>query len=67
MTLKLLSAHSRYERQGIGSALIKAAEDWAKNNGICAMRLNSGGNNRKISCDFYIDNRALAGNAYKLF
>lgn len=26
-----------------------------------------GVNSRKISCDFYIDDRALAGNAYKLF
>ena len=26
-----------------------------------------GCNSRKISCDFYIDDRSLAGNAYKLF
>lgn len=26
-----------------------------------------GCNSRKISCDFYIDDRSLAGNAYKIF
>ncbi|MCR4892749.1 MAG: hypothetical protein K5989_11285 [Lachnospiraceae bacterium] len=26
-----------------------------------------GTNSRKISCDFYIDDRAIAGNVYKLF
>ena len=31
------------QRRGIGSALLRAAEDWARARGISVMRLNSGG------------------------
>lgn len=38
-----LAVANSAKRQGIGSALIQAAEDWARSKGISAMRLNSGG------------------------
>ena len=38
-----LAVANSAKRRGIGSALIQAAESWAKNKGIYAMRLNSGG------------------------
>lgn len=37
-----LAVANSAKRRGIGSALIKAAEGWAKDKGIFAMRLNSG-------------------------
>ena len=37
-----LAVRSDCQRRGIGSALLRAAEDWAKARGISAMRLNSG-------------------------
>ncbi len=47
-----LAVSKAYRRQGIGSALIKAAEDWALENGISDMRLNSG-ESRKEAHSFY--------------
>ena len=38
-----LAVANNAKRQGIGSELIKAAEDWARSKGVFAMRLNSGG------------------------
>lgn len=55
---------------------LQAAVDWCRDKGLCFDAINDnlpeiidkyGVNSRKISCDFYIDDRALAGNAYKLF
>ncbi len=41
-----------FRRQGIGSALLKRAEEWARENGACSMRLNSG-ESRKQAHEFY--------------
>ena len=41
-----------FRRQGIGSALLKRAEEWARENGASSMRLNSG-ESRKQAHDFY--------------
>lgn len=41
-----------FRRQGIGSALLKHAEEWACKNGACSMRLNSG-ESRKQAHEFY--------------
>ena len=41
-----------FRRQGIGSALLKRAEEWARENGACNMRLNSG-ESRKQAHEFY--------------
>ena len=41
-----------FRRQGIGSALLKRAEEWARENGACSMRLNSG-ESRKHAHEFY--------------
>lgn len=47
-----LAVAADYRRQGIGSALLKRAEEWARENGACSMRLNSG-ESRKQAHDFY--------------
>ena len=41
-----------FRRQGIGSALLKRAEEWARENGAGSMRLNSG-ESRKKAHEFY--------------
>lgn len=41
-----------FRRQGIGSALLKQAEEWARENGAYSMRLNSG-ESRKQAHEFY--------------
>lgn len=41
-----------FRRQGIGSALLKRAEKWARENGASSMRLNSG-ESRKKAHEFY--------------
>ena len=41
-----------FRRQGIGSALLKRAEEWARENGAGSMRLNSG-ESRKQAHEFY--------------
>ena len=41
-----------FRRQGIGSALLKRAEEWARENGASSMRLNSG-ESRKQAHEFY--------------
>ncbi len=41
-----------FRRQGIGSALLKRAEEWALENGASSMRLNSG-ESRKQAHEFY--------------
>ncbi len=41
-----------FRRQGIGSALLKRAEEWARENGAVSMRLNSG-ESRKKAHEFY--------------
>lgn len=41
-----------FRRQGIGSALLKNAEEWARENGVSSMRLNSG-ESRKQAHEFY--------------
>ena len=47
-----LAVAADYRRQGIGSALLKRAEEWARQNGAYSMRLNSG-ESRKQAHDFY--------------
>ena len=47
-----LAVAADYRRQGIGSALLKRAEEWARENGACSMRLNSG-ESRKQAHEFY--------------
>ena len=55
---------------------LSAAVNWCKGLGIDFDAVNDnlpevvkkyGVNSRKVSCDFYIDDRAIAGNIYKLF
>ena len=47
-----LAVAADFRRQGIGSALLKQAEEWARENGACCMRLNSG-ESRKQAHEFY--------------
>lgn len=47
-----LAVSRDYRRQGIGRALITCAENWAKEQGINIVRLNSG-NSRKEAHEFY--------------
>ena len=47
-----LAVAADYRRQGIGAALLKRAEEWARENGACSMRLNSG-ESRKQAHEFY--------------
>lgn len=54
---------------------LSAAVDWCSENGLTFDAINDnlpeiiekyGINSRKISCDFYIDDKSLSGNVYKL-
>lgn len=47
-----LAVDGRYRRQGVGTALVKAAEDWAVRKGIRHIRLNSG-SSRTAAHEFY--------------
>lgn len=47
-----LAVSSAYQRNGVGSSLVAAAENWARENHIFLMRLNSGGS-RKGAHAFY--------------
>lgn len=47
-----LAVDCDFKRQGVGTALIKAAEKWAKENGACGIRLCSGAE-RKEAHSFY--------------
>ena len=47
-----LAVAADFRRQGIGSALLKRAEEWARENGAISMRLNSG-ESRKQAHEFY--------------
>ena len=47
-----LAVAADFRRQGIGSALLKSAEEWARENGASSMRLNSG-ESRKQAHEFY--------------
>ena len=47
-----LAVAADFRRQGIGSALLKRAEEWARENGASNMRLNSG-ESRIQAHDFY--------------
>ena len=47
-----LAVAADFRRQGIGSALLKRAEEWARENGASSMRLNSG-ESRKQAHEFY--------------
>ena len=47
-----LSVHPDYQKQGIGRKMMEAAEQWAKENNIYTMRLNSG-LSRKEAHQFY--------------
>ena len=47
-----LAVVADFRRQGIGSALLKRAEEWARENGARSMRLNSG-ESRKQAHEFY--------------
>ena len=55
---------------------LEVAVDWCQQMGLIFDAVNDnlpeviekyGCNSRKISCDFYIDDKAIAGNTYKLF
>ena len=55
---------------------LDVAVDWCQHMGLVFDAVNDnlpeviekyGCNSRKISCDFYIDDKAVAGNIYKLF
>ena len=55
---------------------LEVAVEWCKQMGLVFDAVNDnlpeviekyGCNSRKISCDFYIDDKAIAGNTYKLF
>lgn len=59
-------------REGID---LQVAVDWCHNLGVVFDAINDnlpeiiekyGCNSRKISCDFYIDDKAITGNIYKL-
>lgn len=56
-----LAVSSDYRRRGVGGALLHCAEDWARQNGIRIMRLNSGGG-RTEAHEFY---RAMGYNDEK--
>ena len=47
-----LSVKKEFQKMGIGRALLEAAENWARENGIKMMRLNSG-INRTDAHQFY--------------
>jgi len=47
-----IAVSADFRRQGIGSALLKRAEEWASENGASSMRLNSG-ESRKQAHEFY--------------
>jgi len=47
-----LAVAADFRRKGIGSALLKQAEEWARENGASSMRLNSG-ESRKQAHEFY--------------
>ena len=47
-----LAVAADFRRLGIGSALLKQAEEWARENGTSSMRLNSG-ESRKQAHEFY--------------
>ena len=47
-----LAVAADFRRQGIGSALLKQAEEWARENGASSIRLNSG-ESRKQAHEFY--------------
>ena len=47
-----LAVASDFRRQGIGSALLKQAEAWARQHGLTCMRLNSG-SSRTQAHEFY--------------
>lgn len=47
-----IAVAANFRRQGIGSALLKRAEEWARENGAFSMRLNSG-ESRKQAHEFY--------------
>ena len=47
-----IAVSADFRRQGIGSALLKRAEEWARENGASSMRLNSG-ESRKQAHEFY--------------
>ena len=47
-----IAVSADFRRQGIGSALLKRAADWARENGAGSVRLNSG-ESRKKAHEFY--------------
>ena len=47
-----LAVAADFRHQGIGSALLKRAEEWARENGAGSMRMNSG-ESRKQAHEFY--------------
>ena len=47
-----IAVSADFRRQGLGSALLKRAEEWARENGASSMRLNSG-ESRKQAHEFY--------------
>lgn len=56
--------------------LLEKAVNWCVDRGLKFDAVNDnlpenvaiyGTNSRKVSCDFYIDDKAVAGNVYKLF
>ncbi len=60
-------------REGIE---LSEAVDWCNDHGMVFDAINDnlpevvemyGRNSRKVSCDLYIDDKAIAGNTYKLF
>lgn len=47
-----LAVSEEYRNQGLGRALLTAAEEWAKGKNIFEMRLNSGAKRKEAHC-FY--------------
>ncbi|WP_341457168.1 GNAT family N-acetyltransferase [Oceanobacillus zhaokaii] len=54
---------SEYRRQGIGAALILAAEEWAKERGANRLVLNSGNRNERNEAHNFYTNRGFEGKA----
>lgn len=61
-----LAVDCDFKRQGVGTALIKAAEKWAKENGACGIRLCSG-IERESAHKFYLSQGYVCNKLQKNF